>query len=86
MIEFRGHTLNPDDVLGVGYVSIVSTGSLHCDWDFGFNVYQKTKNVMITISTETDQHGNHKLNQYERRKVAQQERRELMKLLKFKPY
>jgi len=68
--NFEGQLIDPTKVVGVGKVKTFSTGSLSCDWDFGFKIKCIGNNIKILVPTETDSMGNHKLKQSERIEVA----------------
>jgi len=41
MIEFEGLLLKKSKIIGLSKVKCISTGSLLCDWVYGFEIYME---------------------------------------------
>jgi len=79
VIEFNVHLIVKDKIVSIDPVKTYKTGSMICDWDFGFTVRLDGNSIDILVPTERDGCGNHNLNQEERREVANNKRNELVK-------
>ena len=81
-IEFDGNLISKNKVVSVGRIKEISTGSLHCDWDYGFEIKMLNGKITILAPTNTDLSGNHYLNRDQRIDFANKKRYDFINLLK----
>lgn len=68
-ISFMGIDINPEKIIAISEVCAISTGSLSCDWDFGFNAITEHGNIPFILDSPKDVYGNY-LQKREDREMA----------------
>ena len=80
-INYKGNDIVIDKITSISKVKTISTGSLQCDWDFGFTINMGGDSIDIVVPTETDLDGNHKISREGRKDFADREKKYLMGLI-----
>jgi len=84
MIAFMGYSINEKQVLSIGKVKRISTGSMACSWDFGFDIYLNGNTITILCPVKIDGCYDNLLSQGERKCYAEQMKSDLLILLQDK--
>ena len=82
MFKYKGKTFIASKIVGVSEVKTISTGTLACDWDYGFTIFTEGKDIDIIGPSETDSCYNHLLSREQRAAKTQTEINKFCKLLK----
>tara|TARA_R110000782_G_scaffold268289_1_gene364492 strand:- start:27 stop:290 length:264 start_codon:yes stop_codon:yes gene_type:complete len=80
-IEFKGETIAINKVTSISKIKTIQTGSLQCDWDYGFTVNLQGNSIDFIVETETDSNGNHLCTPERRIAEAKKQKQKLIKLL-----
>ena len=79
VVNIKGKDLVVEHIVAVSEAKKIKTGSMNCDWDYGFTVTMTGgAEVDILVPTKTDSCGNNLLSRNERDEEVKKVRKELL--------